>query len=141
MRDMSYREPHDEKPLLIAAFGGRVFGMDAATGARMWFYEPEHTSVGEVRLVPTVQGLFVLTNRVLACLDAATGEVTWSVRVSQGATLLVETDSVFVGGAGEVRCYARANGQLLWEDKFTWMGQGAVALALGTNVAQADQVR
>jgi outer membrane protein assembly factor BamB len=134
---MSYRNTSHQGPLIVA-FAGRVFGVDPESGARLWVYEPGQN--GTVRIVPSDGGLFVHTGFSLACLDVATGSVVWSVDVSIGDTMLVGTDRIFVGGSGEVRCYARANGRLLWEDKFKGMGVGAVALALGTSVAQADRI-
>jgi outer membrane protein assembly factor BamB len=135
---MSYRNPNEEKAPLVVAFGGRVFGMDPETGERLWQSE---LGVGSsVRIVPFTDGLFVYTGTTLACLDLSTGRSIWSVDVSVGDTMLVDADRIFVGGGGEVRCYARANGRLLWEDTFRGMGVGAVALALGTAVAQADRI-
>ena len=128
-------------PVLVVAFGGRIFGLDPATGQRRWTHEMRTTGQTHVvRLAVDGDHLFAAIYRDLLCLEVATGAVRWQVDAGLACdTLLVAGGRVHAAGGGTVRTYAAADGAPLWKDGFSGMGEGEVALALGGAVAQADR--
>ncbi len=131
---MSYRSGPKNEPLVVG-FGGRVFGLERDTGKRLWAWDTGSNAV--VRLAVDQGRVFLLTRNCLARIDAHTGTLLWQATIPSADALLVHEDRLFVGGAGEVRCYSE-EGKLMWEDDFKGMGLGVVALAMEGKVAQAD---
>jgi len=131
---MSYRTASGQPPL-IAGFGGKVFGIDPETGKRLWAWDTGSNAA--VRVAVEEGGVFLLTRNFLARVDLATGALSWQATIPAADTLLVDRGRIFVGGAGEVRCYS-FDGRLMWEDDFRGMGLGAVALATEGKACQAD---
>lgn len=131
---MSYRSASGQGPLIVG-FGGKVFGLDPETGKRLWAWDTGSSSA--VRLAIEEGAVFLLTRNFLARVDISTGALVWQTTIPAADTLLVDRERIFVGGAGEVRCYS-FEGKLLWEDDFRGMGLGAVALATEGKACQAD---
>jgi outer membrane protein assembly factor BamB len=132
---MSYRAAPGLS-IVVVAFGGKVFGIDADMGRRLWGYDSGTNGV--VRVSVHEGRVYVLASNVLACLDHPTGRLVWHLQIPRGDSLLVAGERVIVGGAGEVRCYS-SQGSLLWEDDFKGMGLGEVALAVPGASVQADR--
>ncbi len=131
---MSYRTASSATPLVVG-FGGKVFGVDPETGKRLWAWDTSSNAV--VRLAIEEGGVFLLTRNFLARVEVTTGALVWQTTIPAADTLLVDRGRIFVGGAGEVRCYS-LDGKLLWEDDFRGMGLGAVSLGVEGKVSQAD---
>jgi outer membrane protein assembly factor BamB len=127
--------------LIIAAFGGKVFGVDAATGAPRWKVEVEWTS-GPVELIVTRERVVALTGRWILLLERETGRALKKVeRKDNGAgarpVALVDGPHLFIGSAGALCCYT-LDGEFLWDQPFKGEGLGVVALGVPGNVRQAD---
>jgi outer membrane protein assembly factor BamB len=131
---MTYRSGSSAAPVIVG-FGGKVFALDPETGRRIWAWDGGTSSA--VRLCVEEGRVYVLARTCLACVEAARGSLIWQLTIPIADTLLVSGDRIFVGGAGEVRCYS-GDGALLWEDEFKGMGLGAVALAVEGRSSQAD---
>jgi outer membrane protein assembly factor BamB len=119
-------------PVLVVAFGGRVFGVDPATGAQRWTREMARTGQTQVvRIAVDGERVYVAIWRDLTCLDAATGAVLWQANPDNACdNLLVAGGRVHAAGAGTMRSYDAATGALLWQEEFPGAGGGDVALAL-----------
>ena len=127
---------------LVAAFDGRVYGMDPLSGQRLWVYEADARFQATVRLGVEQGRVFALMPSALVCLDLASGSVIWRVApAGPGDTLLVRGGFVFIGRFGEVRAHSASNGQALWNDAFKGKGMGHVALAFRGVIAQADETK
>jgi len=136
---MSYRsEPPAAAPILVVAFGGHLFGLDVATGARLW--QSEHrVGAGHVRLAISRSRVYALRAGELSCLDYATGRALWSTALPLFAdTLLLEGELLFAAGSGEA-CRVGEDGAVLWHESFPGMGQGNVALGVPGAAAQSDR--
>lgn len=136
---MTYRGEGVESPILVVAFGGRVFGLDVVSGARVWGYEGmRHSQSTVVRLALDRGRVYAVAHPTLACLDHATGEELWYAHLEKGGgTLVASGGRVFVGGNGTVTCFDQ-DGRQLWHDGFKGKGLGTVALALPDTTVQAD---
>lgn len=133
---MSFRQPESAPPIVYVAFGEHLFAMNRHTGERIWNYRIRWAAT--IRLAVDEFRVFAL-GAGLSCLDAARGNVLWYVENVSGDTLLVHDRQVFVGGAGELRCFSAENGALLWTDIFKGLGLGDVAIAVPGMSAQADR--
>lgn len=134
-----YREVGEASPILVSAFNGRVFGLDPRSGAIVWSVLVENGMTVEIVIV---QGTVIAaTMHRLAFIEYLSGRALGVVPLGAGyparPTMVVEGNRIFIGGSGEVSCYA-ATGQLLWSQKFPQQGIGAVALGVPGNVRQAD---
>jgi len=130
---MNYREPVRSE-VLVVAFNSHLFGMNPATGQRIW-----------ERTIPTgYPRLYVSTDRVvvlaqtLSCFDLATGSPIWE-NPAIGDTLLSDGVHVYTGGTGEVFCVLLADGRTLWHDGFKGKGLSPVSLGIPGAVAQLDR--
>ena len=136
-----YRDVTDEGPTLVAAFGGKVFGLSKQTGKRIWEYRMKDGNKEQVVRVALQAGrVYVLADR-LACLDYATGKVLWEAPVPGGCSfgmLLVEGDRMFIAESGEVACVSTHDGRLLWFEEFKGEGRASVALAIDGEAVQGD---
>ncbi|HUS65222.1 MAG TPA: PQQ-binding-like beta-propeller repeat protein [Kofleriaceae bacterium] len=119
-------------PVLVVAFGGRIFGLDPASGQHRWMREMARTGQTQViRLALDGERVYAAIWRDLTCLDAATGAVLWQTNVEDACSnLLVADGRVHAAGGGKMRSFNAATGALLWEDDFAGFGGGDVALAL-----------
>lgn len=131
---MTYRTASGVMPIIVG-FGGKVFGLDPETGKRMWGLDTGSNAA--VRFAIEGGSVVLLTRNFLARIELATGVLAWQTTIPAADTILVDGGRIFVGGAGEVRCYS-FDGKLLWEDDFRGMGLGAVALGVEGKVSQAD---
>jgi outer membrane protein assembly factor BamB len=134
---------------LVAGVGGRLVGFNALTGQTRWEV-PIAVSRGtnEVeRLVDVVAGATRIDNSVcvrsfqaaVACVDAASGRLTWS-RAAAGATGLGGNESIVVGTEKDSRLtvWNRRTGEVTWStDAFLWRELGA-PLVLGQSFAVGD---
>jgi outer membrane protein assembly factor BamB len=136
-----YRQD-DERPVLVAAFGGRVFGLEPRTGDVLWEQQfmvgggtPELAIAGD-RICVVYQQIFMMleypTGRVLAQTKLP---VTYRGR----ATFIIEGERIFIGMGGEIVAVSR-DGSVSWTQKFKGKGIGDIALGFPGNVRQADIV-
>ncbi len=151
---MVYRDT-ETHALLIAAFSGRVFGIDRMTGARRWEFEgreaggtlSETVAGASGRAMAPIVRVLVFGGRVyaffgneLCCLEYANGKLIWrvpTIGLARGAALLHDEERLFIAGHGALACFNR-DGDLLWRDEFHGKGHGKMALALPGFAAQAD---
>lgn len=133
-----YREPPGPAPLAVVAFGRHVFGLERATGRRVWHWS-SRAGVWS-RLAITDDRVVVGGGNALVCLAYATGAVLWQSDSPVRSTdaFVVDGDNVLVGAAGEVACFALETGRLLWHEAFSGLGIPAVALGFPGNVSQVD---
>jgi outer membrane protein assembly factor BamB len=149
----AYRD--DVTAVLVAAFGGEVFGVRRDDGRVLWKYT--FPPRGDGRFASRSSGvlaLLVTTDAVYAasydgqvcCLRYPTGEKVWSVktRITGRATLLLDAGRLFVGRKGDVECLA-LDGTVLWHTPFYAKGDDPVNAAFGValgvpgSVVQADE--
>lgn len=115
---------------IVAATGfGDVFGLDPATGQRLW-----KTELGlPIRAAPTAADgrVFIITvNNEVHCLDIETGEVVWDFRrYSESAGLLASTSAAVENGvvvvpyrSGELLAFDANTGKPVWGDALTRTG-------------------
>lgn len=126
---------------LIVALGGRVVGLDTATGETLWHNELQGSGVGFVALA--VNDDFVVASASAAavfCLHRQTGALAWSAKTGGlgRATLLIQDAQVFVAKSGHVDCFHMPTGQLEWSRDLHKLGRKSAALGLTHNVVQAD---
>jgi outer membrane protein assembly factor BamB len=134
---MSYRAL-PESPILVVAFNGRVFGLNAKTGERVWSYEGMQSEMAVVRAIVDNMRVYASSGTKLSCLDYASGRCLWQVEIGmQSSTLMTSAGRIFVGGQGKLRCFAD-DGSLLWEEGFKGKGLGVIALALPGHAVQGD---
>lgn len=136
-----YREAPVVAPILVVAFGGKVFGVSRRTGEIEW----------RVKMSPTFAPAELLVDEelVVACdpevivfIDYHTGAIRKYVHRTDTAAnarsiMLLDDSHVFIGGTGNVACYTR-DGERVWDQGFPGEGYGAVALGLPGKVRQAD---
>ena len=135
---MDDRSPVSAAPVVVAAFGGFVYGLDPATGGVFWEFE-DGSAIP--RLIVTDTHVFAL-GRKLACLTYPDGQLVWQVEVVGFApSFILVGDKLFFGSTGEVSCHSAINGQQLWKNEFKGRGQGNVALGTPFNVMQLDNGR
>ncbi|MFO0549888.1 MAG: PQQ-binding-like beta-propeller repeat protein [Polyangiaceae bacterium] len=134
---MSYREVSGSKPLVIAAFSGRVFGLDPATGRPVWGRESDAGSV--VRMAVDGELLFTLIGGVLECLERATGKLHWELNTA-GETLVADDGVLYVAARSRVWAISYS-GEQLWDAMLQGMDSEPVAIAAGNQVAQVDLTR
>jgi len=126
-------------PVLIAAFNGRVFGLDAETGTTLWEHDIPSSGNGAIALQVTATAVYAAVSGTLKAFRYPTGEELWTASAPgvYGATLLVEGDRVVVATAeGEIACFT-TTGERLWNNGFKGKGQGVVALATPNGAVQA----
>jgi outer membrane protein assembly factor BamB len=138
-----YRTDADpDRPVLVVAFNGRVFGLDARTGQRQWSHDitPGH---GEVELVVQSGKLFAAVGRTLLCIAYPTGELLGKTTLpgtyQSRPTMMVNGDLLYVASGGELTCLD-ASGKPLWHEPFVGKGIGSIALGFPGDVRQADDV-
>ncbi|KYF52254.1 outer membrane protein assembly factor BamB family protein [Sorangium sp. So ce854] len=129
------------KPVLVAAFLDRIFGVDPVKGRVLWEHKQDgivHPSTGTALLI-TPAAIYAASVSRITCLRYPTGELLWEAKtaLSGRATLLLEGDRLFVGKQGEIECFS-LTGQSLWRNRFKGKGIGPVALGVPDNVAQPD---
>ena len=115
--------------IVVATGFGDVFGLDPASGQRLW-----HRDFGlPIRAAPTASNgrVYVITiNNEVHCLDIETGEVIWDFRrYSESAGLLASTSPAVADGivvvpyrSGELLAFDAETGQPAWGDTLTRTG-------------------
>jgi outer membrane protein assembly factor BamB len=127
-------------PVLVTTFGGRIFGLDPATGRRLWVYETSSTASGNrLRLAVLGDRVYAIVLGDLHILEYLTGRHLRSVPVPNNAfgTLMILEGRVYSGGNGAVACFA-LDGTLLWTDDFKGMGVDVVSFAVPGYSVEAD---
>ncbi|MCA9622796.1 MAG: PQQ-binding-like beta-propeller repeat protein [Myxococcales bacterium] len=123
-----YRASASDQPLLIAAFNGRIFGLDPASGSIVWEFElpegrfPVHIAVADDRV-------FAAALDKLHCLDAKTGARQWDTALAfQGVSeVRVMGHALLVVSNGELECFS-LTGEALWQNGFVGKGWGVISL-------------
>jgi outer membrane protein assembly factor BamB len=143
------RSPHDL--VLEATQNGRVFAVDAETGAIGWTYEmggeiTEPASVADGRV------LVMNSRNQLVALDALTGKWLWQytrdfpvgLTIAGHSGVTVKGNRIFVGFSdGFLACVQLEDGLLQWSRPLTLSGQGfadadATPLVVGDRVYAAS---
>jgi outer membrane protein assembly factor BamB len=137
---MAFRtDPEPSRDILVAAFNGRVFGIDRGSGTIRW--EVELSGGAHVELAIDQGTVIAASHTELAFVDHATGRVLKRVEIAgdwpNRPTMLVHGSHVYVARGGELICYSR-EGEMLWLQPFKGKGVGSVALALSGFVRQSD---
>jgi len=124
---------------LYVTLGGVLHAIDTQTGNVAW---ETPIAAGRVQLLVHQERIYVACEfGSFEILNANTGSPLKKVRISgsgHAATLLIEGDKVFVTCGGELTAFD-LNGTLLWCNKFSGRGNGALALATATQNRQADE--
>lgn len=124
---------------LLVGINGRLFSLDARTGQRRWT-----VVLGETGLVTfAVNDELVIASgqdQQLVGVERLTGTERFRVTTAGfgKATLLLDSDAVFVAKSGELECFG-LDGVRRWHDGFKGMGVRSVSLALGHQVSQSDE--
>jgi len=131
----------EDRSILVVGLNSRVFGVDPASGRRVWEHLLDSTPAGEVELLVHGGRVFATNGRVLACLEYPSGRLV-GTRHLPGTfkgrpTMLLEAGRLFVGTRGELTCYDM-DGHELWHDGFPGKGVGSMSLGFPDNVRQAD---
>jgi outer membrane protein assembly factor BamB len=138
-----YRDDHAAATVLVVAFRGKVLGIDARTGQRLWQQAiGESFVIDEVELIITPARVFVCDGKVLACLEYPSG--TWigatplpGKYAGGRPTMVLQGEALYVATTASVTCFDNA-GQVVWHDPFEGLGFGSMALGFPGNVRQAD---
>ena len=138
------RNAAEDRSLLVAAFAGRVFGIDARTGERRW----EHRiggalAGGEIELLVEGDRIFAKgSGPTLALLEYPTGRLVGQLELPGTyhgrSTMLLEGGLLFVASRGEITCVRAADAAVVWHDPMKGKGIGSVALAFPGRMRQAD---
>ena len=129
-----YRAPAVSS-LVFTSFKDELHALDRATGAPVWHHEG--SGWPNMRIAVRDDRIFLLGAN-LVCLDTATGREIWRRDKGDGWVLLVDRESVFVGGGGQLSCFAAETGQLQWQQVFKGKGGTATTLSVVGQVVQAD---
>jgi outer membrane protein assembly factor BamB len=134
---MPYRDKSRVDGPLIVAFNDRVVALSRRTGKVRW----TNVIVGDpIALAITRDRVYAAGRHTIACYDYASGEEQWSTDRTHDARLgplILSNDLLFVGSTGEVECYT-TEGDHLWDQSFTGMGYGALAMGVPDNVVQGE---
>ncbi|HJL18566.1 MAG TPA: PQQ-binding-like beta-propeller repeat protein [Sandaracinaceae bacterium LLY-WYZ-13_1] len=139
-----YRESAaEDRSLLVVAFAGQIFGIEASDGSIRWEHRVDYGAEVEV-LVRHGRVYATMMGKELHCLDYATGRLLGKVPIPDTykgrPTMVIERDRIYVGSQGEVSCFT-IDGHHLWTQGFAGKGTGNVALGFPGNVRQADDAQ
>ncbi|MDZ7924205.1 MAG: outer membrane protein assembly factor BamB [Marinagarivorans sp.] len=122
------------KQVLVKAIDGRLFGLDAETGKKLWNYDhPQPLLTFRAQSAPLVvgqQAFVAFDNGQLMNFGTAEGDLRWSARVSQpkGVTELERTVDLDVtplesgpfvlsaGANGRIAAISRGTGKISWAE-------------------------
>jgi outer membrane protein assembly factor BamB len=141
----------EDRSVLVAGLKGRIFGIDARSGERLW----EHAIVGEgglfgasvaageVEILVEGDRIFAkASGPTLALFEYPSGRLLGQLQVPGSyhgrSTMLLENGLLFVASGGEITCVRADDGAVLWHDPMSGKGIGSVALAFPGKVRQAD---
>ncbi len=132
----------EDRSILVVAFNSRVFGVDPATGRRVWERAlAYYAGLGEVELLIHGARVFACNGRSLMSLEYPTGRVVGEVTIPGSyrgrPTMLIEAGRLYVANRGELTCF-NMDGQQLWHDGYSGKGTGSMALGFPDNIRQAD---
>jgi outer membrane protein assembly factor BamB len=136
-----HRSPPPSLPILVVAFGGRIFGMNPQTGQRVWVFEGDMVTQGAgTRLLIDDQRIYATFHQQFVVLDYLTGAVLRRAAMPGGTfgSMMIVEGRVYSAGNGAVACFS-LDGALLWSDEFKGMGYGEVALGVPGYIVQQDQ--
>lgn len=126
-----YRESADEdRSVAVFGLNGRVFGIDAASGRRLFEHQVGSGDIelevghGRVFAHPHGAELFVFEYPSGRQIGHTRLPGDWPGR----ATMLLYDQRLFVCTGGEVTC-VNLDGQVLWHDPMKGKGVGSVAIA------------
>jgi outer membrane protein assembly factor BamB len=129
-----------ERPVLVVAFRGRIFGLSRASGQILW--EVMH-GAGPPELLITSDRVYAVGGPSLLVLEYPSGReirrVLLEATFGGRSRLLLDGGHLFVGVGGEAFCLTR-DGDLLWKQPFEGKGVADVALGFPGNVRQVDVV-
>jgi outer membrane protein assembly factor BamB len=136
-----YRTDSDsDRSVLVVAFNGRVFGLDARTGRQVWSHDIK-SGHGEVELVVQSNRVFAAVGKTLVCVAYPTGELLGTTTLPgtyhSRPTMMASGDLLYVATGGELTC-VDASGRPLWHEPFVGKGIGSIALGFPGDVRQAD---
>jgi outer membrane protein assembly factor BamB len=133
-------DPSEDRPLLIVGLSGQVFGVDPATGTRVWEHEVNGKG-GLVEIVVHAGRVYALATNHLHCIDYRSGRLIGKVEIpsSPGGRpiMLLEGERLFVATWGELFAFS-LDGRLLWQDGYKGNAKGSMSLAFPDNARQAD---
>jgi len=129
--------PMKQPTVLVVAFNGKCFGIDAVTGESLWRRELHGGTV----VLRVREGRVYALCSGLVCLDLASGEVLWSVPTVgiQWTAMVVDAGSVVLGGQGEACAFDAVSGERRWHERFKGDGRGPVSLATERDHSQAER--
>lgn len=131
----------EDRSIIVAAFGSRVFGLNAHTGQVLWKQSAPSSFVLELAIA--AGRVFVCSGEKLHCFDQRTGAELGAVdiprpRFVEGRPhMLVEGERLYIGTAGTLSCFD-LDGRLLWSEGFRGEGTERMAMGFPGNVRQAD---
>jgi outer membrane protein assembly factor BamB len=136
-----YRDSSEEdRSILVAAFNGKVFGIDRATGQVRWKFTG--LTHGVIELAVGLGVVVACGMQELAFIEMASGRSLRMVHLvgeyASRPIMLIDGPHIFVARGGEIGCYT-TGGDWLWSQPFTGEGLGRMSLALPGNARQADQ--
>ncbi len=129
----------EDRSVLVTAFGGKIFGIDRATGAPRWSHQLD--GQGELELLVDGGMVIAVSHTRLTFLRYDNGQVVKQVPLlgtyASRPIMMVDGGQIFIARNGELACYTLA-GDPVWIQPFTGHGFGNMALALPGNARQAD---
>ena len=136
---MDYRQLPGSTAPLIAAFNGRIFGLEREDGSVRWDNRlsttgfPVHFDIAHGRIYAGV-------HNELFCVDLDGGELFWKVKLRfVGVTrVMVDGERIYVASSGELECVG-ITGEPLWANGFEGKGYGVIALGLPDRLGRADE--
>ncbi len=117
---MAYRTP-PSFPVIVAALGGEVFGVDPASGRTLWTHQgKDRGEAYPMRVV--VLGSVVYAgpiDRELHMLDYTTGKLLGISKIphATGGTVMHVDGQIYFAGNGAVDCFG-LDGVLRWSTRF-----------------------
>ena len=138
---MAYRTP-PSFPILVAALGGEVYGIDPASGRTLWAHRGKDTGnaypvralvIGEIVYAGPI-------DRELHMLEYTTGKLVGKCKIphATGGTVWTVDGQIYFAGNGIVDCFG-LDGQLRWSARFDEDNSArAVSLAVPGYAIQGD---
>lgn len=137
-----YREPAQDRALLVVAFRSMVFALDRITGELRWWVRVDTSNESIVELAIDGSTVIACSDRALAFIDYETGQVRKRVERKDDMKfsrpiIVIDGDQLFLANSGYAACYS-LQGDLLWQNLFEGQGSGPAALGFPNRVRQAD---
>ena len=140
---MTDGEESGRPPVLVLAVNGKVLGVDAATGARLW----EHDTGGRGQVEIAVHRERVFANGIepaVLCIEYPSGRFLGKADIPRrepGGRMLLEGDRLYIQGGGKVTCMSALDGRGLWHQELERLPGPFWEIAMGfpENVRQVDR--